>query len=172
MWWFDTWSDLARTALVGAAAYVTLVAVLRLAGKRTLAKLNAFDLVVTVAFGSTLSAILLNSAVSWSEGAVAFALLALLQVAVAWTSSRWPRSRVVVTAEPTLVLRDGRPIPRALRDERVTREDLNHAVRGSGAGSLASVAAIVLETDGSLSVISESELGDGSALSDVEGARA
>jgi uncharacterized membrane protein YcaP (DUF421 family) len=47
--WFDSWADLARILAVGAGAYGGLVLVLRLSGKRTLAKLNAFDLVVTVA---------------------------------------------------------------------------------------------------------------------------
>jgi hypothetical protein len=50
--------------------------VLRVSGKRTLAKLNVFDFVVTVALGSTLATILLNSTVSWAEGAVALAVLA------------------------------------------------------------------------------------------------
>ena len=49
---------------VSAAAYVTLVVTLRLSGKRTLAKLNAFDFVVTIAIGSTLATILLNTTVS------------------------------------------------------------------------------------------------------------
>ena len=165
--WFDSWSDLWRTLIVGGASYLTLVAVLRLSGKRTLAKLNAFDLVVTVAFGSTLATVLLNSSVSWAEGAVAFGLLAALQFAVAWTSARWPRARGAVTARPTLLLRDGQPIPGAMGSQRVTREQVMQAVRGSGLGSLASVAAVVLETDGSLSVVSGQQLGDGSALQDV-----
>ena len=76
--WFDTWSDVWRTVAVGTAAYVTLVVVLRTSGKRTLAKLNAFDLVVTVAFGSTLATILLTKDVSWAEGTTAFATLAAL----------------------------------------------------------------------------------------------
>lgn len=59
--WFDSWSDLARVLAVGASAYVTLVVVLRAAGKRTLAKLNAFDLIVTIALGSTLATILLSA---------------------------------------------------------------------------------------------------------------
>jgi len=58
------WSDLARILLVGAAAYVTLVVILRTSGKRTLAKLNAFDLVVTVALGSTLATIFLDKNVT------------------------------------------------------------------------------------------------------------
>jgi uncharacterized membrane protein YcaP (DUF421 family) len=71
--WFDSWSDILRVVLAGSAAYAWLVALLRVSGKRTLAKLNAFDLVVTVAFGSTLATILLSSDVSWSEGAAALA---------------------------------------------------------------------------------------------------
>src|SRR5699024_3842680 len=100
--WFDTWSDILRVLAVGAAAYVTLVVVLRLTGKRTLAKLNAFDLIVTVALGSTLATILLNADVSWSEGLAAFAVLAVLQLVVTWTQTRAPRSRTVITARPTL----------------------------------------------------------------------
>ena len=72
---FQDWQGLARTAVVGALAYVTLVLFLRISGKRTLAKLNAFDLVVTVALGSTLSAILLQESIALTEGALALGLL-------------------------------------------------------------------------------------------------
>jgi uncharacterized membrane protein YcaP (DUF421 family) len=89
--WFDSWFDIGRVLAVGAAAYLTLVVTLRLSGKRTLAKLNAFDFVVTIAIGSTLATILLNTTVSWSEGAAALALLAALQFAVAWSTVRLRR---------------------------------------------------------------------------------
>jgi uncharacterized membrane protein YcaP (DUF421 family) len=167
--WFDSWSDLVRVAVIGASAYLTVVLVLRLSGKRTLAKLNAFDLVVTVALGSTLATILLNSDVSWTEGALALVVLALLQSLVAWGTVRWPGGRKVVTARPTLLLRDGRALPGALREERVTMDEIRQAVRASGSGDLASIAAVVLESDGSLSVIPSDELGNGSSL---EGVRA
>lgn len=165
--WFDSWSDIGRTITVGAAAYVTLVLVLRATGKRTLAKLNAFDLVVTVAFGSTLSAVLLSKDVSWAESATAFATLALLQLVVAWTSTRWAVTRSVVTARPTLLLLDGQPLAGEASSQRVSRADLLQAVRASGAGSLSSVAAVILETDGSFSVVSSDSKGDFSALADV-----
>ena len=86
--WFDDWSDIVRVLIVGTAAYVGLVALLRISGKRTLAKLNAFDLVVTVAFGSTLATILLSSDVSYAEGVTALVLLAVLQFVAAMISSR------------------------------------------------------------------------------------
>jgi len=167
--WFDTWSDLARVAVVGSAAYVTLVVVLRFSGKRTLAKLNAFDLTVTVALGSTLATVLLSSDVSWAEGAVAFAVLAALQLLVSWSSARLPRGRSVVTSQPTVVLRHGRPDHVALREQRLTEGELRQAVRSTGLGGLDQVAAVVLESDGTLSVIPTSRIGDGSALADLHG---
>jgi uncharacterized membrane protein YcaP (DUF421 family) len=169
--WFDSWSDLGRILAVGACAYLTVVVVLRLSGKRTLAKLNAFDLVVTVALGSTLATILLSSDVSWTEGALALVLLAAAQFVVAWVTVRRPQLRQVVTSGPTLVFRDGEPVLAALREQRVTLDEIRQAVRGSGSGDLSSVAAVVLESDGSLSVVSRSQLGDGSALEGVRGTR-
>lgn len=165
--WFDSWDDLLRVLLVGSAAYVTLVVVLRVSGKRTLAKLNAFDLVVTVALGSTLATILLSADVSFAEGAVALGLLALLQLLVAATTARLPGGRSVVTARPTMVLRDGELLPGALRDQRLTEAEVRQAVRSTGTGDLSQVAAVVLESDGTLSVISASQAGDRSALVDV-----
>lgn len=167
--WFDSWSDIGRVLAVGAAAYLTLVMTLRVSGKRTLAKLNAFDFVVTIALGSTLATILLNTTVSWSEGATALALLAALQFAVAWSTVRLRRTRSVMTAGPTLLLCDGTPRYDALRLQRVTLDELRQSVRGVGTGDLRAVAAVVLETDGTLSVITTSQFGDGSALEGVQG---
>lgn len=167
--WFDSWSDLVRVALIGTTAYATVVLILRLTGKRTLAKLNAFDLVVTVALGSTLATILLSSDVSWTEGALALLVLALLQSLVAWATVRRPGLRAVVTARPTLLLRDGAALPAALRSERVTMDEVRQAVRATGSGDLADIAAVVLESDGSLSVIPAEKLGSGSSLDGVRG---
>ncbi|MCK5751187.1 MAG: DUF421 domain-containing protein [Mycobacterium sp.] len=162
--WFDDWSDIVRVLIVGTAAYVGLVALLRISGKRTLAKLNAFDLVVTVAFGSTLATILLSSDVSYAEGVTALVLLAVLQFVAAMISSRLRLGRAVITARPTLLLRDGAVLDEALLEQRISADEIRQVVRASGAGSLAAVAAVVLETDGTLSVISADLLGDGSAL--------
>lgn len=167
--WFDSWSDVGRVVAVGAAAYVSLVLLLRVSGKRTLAKLNAFDFVVTVALGSTLATILLNSKVSWADGVSALVLLVALQLAVAWAGSRVPWARKVVTAEPTVLVQHGEVLHEALLRQRVTRSEVNQAVRRTGQGALGQVAFVVLETDGTLSVISRDRLGDGSALSDVPG---
>lgn len=127
--------------------------VLRISGKRTLLKMNAFDLVITVALGSTLASAVLDAGVPLAESVVAFAALAALQSIVAYAQTRSPRIDALVKSEPRLVVRDGRPLPGALRAERLTESEVRQAVRASGRGSLEEVAAVVLETDGSLSVI-------------------
>lgn len=54
--------------MVGVLADISLVLLLRLSGRQMLSKMNAFDLVVTVALGSTFATILLNRDVSRAEG--------------------------------------------------------------------------------------------------------
>ncbi len=150
---FDTWFGLLRVLVVGTAAYAALVLLLRASGKRTLAKLNAFDLVVTVALGSTLATVLLSESVALAEGLLAFVLLVGLQYAVAWLSVRSPRFDALVKSEPSLLLHRGRFLDGSMRRQRVTREEVVSALRSSGLARPEDAAAVVLETDGSLSVV-------------------
>ncbi|MQM26871.1 DUF421 domain-containing protein [Glycomyces albidus] len=167
---FDSWGGLLRVAVIGACAYVSLVVVLRLSGKRTLGKMNAFDLVVTVALGSTLATVLLSSEVALAEGVLALAVLVGLQLAVAWISVRSQRFRAAVKSRPTLLAWQGRLRDRALREQRVSRAEVLQAVRSKGLGGLDQVTAVVLETDGTFSVIPAASAGNLGALGDVPGA--
>lgn len=164
---FDTWHDLLRVVVMTALAYAALVLILRLAGKRSLAKLNIFDFVVTIAFGSTLATVLLSRDVSFAEGALAFAILALLQWIVSALSVRSGWFKRLIRADPRLLLRDGRLLEQAMREERITRGEVEAAVRKKGHGSLDAIAAVILETDGELSVIAHSDAADRSALQSV-----
>lgn len=150
--WFDSWSDVGRVVAVGAVAYLTLVLVLRLSGKRTLAKLNAFDLVVTVALGSTLSAILLQESIALAEGATALALLIAMQYVVTALSVRSERFAGLIRSDPTLVVHRGRCCTAAMRRERLTEAEALSAIRSSGGLSIADAETVILETDGTLSV--------------------
>ena len=150
---FQSWSGVLRVVVVGVLAYAALILVLRLTGKRTLSKLNAFDLIVTVALGSTLSSILISQSVALVEGLVALALLVLLQFAVTWTTVRWPDLRDVVTADPSLLLSDGRPCRRTLRRERVSESEVLQAIRDKGGQALEDAEAVILQSDGGMAVI-------------------
>jgi uncharacterized membrane protein YcaP (DUF421 family) len=149
---FEDWAGIGRVLLVGVLAYAALVALLRVSGKRTLSKMNAFDLVVTVALGSCLATVILSKGTALAEGVVAFALLIGLQRLVAAASVRSERAQALVKATPALLLR-GRMLPEALRRERMTTEEVLAALRAEGIADPAEAAAVVLETDGSLSVL-------------------
>ena len=152
---FDSWAGLGRVLVVGTLAYIILVLFLRISGKRTLTKLNAFDLVVTVALGSTLATVLLSKSVALAEGVLALALLIFLQFAITWLSVRSPHFQSVIKAEPTLVLHRGRFLDGAMRTQRITREEVLAALRADGIANVGEVAAVVLETDGSISIIKD-----------------
>ena len=164
----SSWISLIRVLVVGPLAYVALITVLRVSGKRTLAKLNAFDLVVTVALGSTFATVLLSKDVALLDGVLAFVTLAALQFGVAWISKRSSMIETLVKAQPRALLVDGAYCTDALRSERITQEEVMAAVRGSGHGDLKQIAAVVLETDGSLSVVTGSQASDRSALANLK----
>lgn len=154
---FNGWFTLLRTAVVGILAYAALILFLRFSGKRTLAKMNAFDLVVTVSLGSTLATITLSSDVALAQGLLALALLIALQFVMTWSSVRWGWVRRLITGEPSLLLLRGRFLEGALRRTRLTEAEVRAAVRSQGLPSIEAVEAVVLETDGSLSVIAKAQ---------------
>ena len=155
---FQGWSGIVRTIIVGTLAYAFLVVSLRVSGKRTLAKLNAFDLVITVAFGSCLASILLSEGVALAEGAAGLVLLISLQYGVTALSVRSEGFARLVRSEPTLLLRAGEMLPRAMRHARITPEELRTVARTGGHAELDTIDAIVLELDGSFSVMAETDV--------------
>ena len=150
---FQSWSGIVRTLIVGTIAYSFLVFSLRVSGKRTLAKLNAFDLIVTVALGSTLASILLSESVALAEGVTALVLLIGLQYVVTALSVRSETFAGAMRSEPTLLLRDGKPLHEAMQKARVTKAELETVVRTGGQRGFEDIAAVILESDGSFSVI-------------------
>lgn len=149
----DTWAGVLRVVIVGTAAYAALIFMLRISGKRTLGKMNAFDLIVTVALGSTLATVLLDTGVPLAEGIAALMLLICLQYLITWLSVRSSRVEQFVKSEPTLLVHDGSYLIDALRRQRVTRDEIGAALRATGRTGIAEVRSVVLETDGSMTVI-------------------
>ena len=150
---FDSWSGLWRVLIVGIVAYVGLVVMLRVSGKRTLSKMNAFDLVVTVALGSTLATVLLSDSVALAEGMVALALLICMQYLITVVSVRSQRFRDLIKSEPSLLVHRGQYLEATMRRQRISPEEIRSALRQAGHDDEAWVQAVVLETDGSLSVV-------------------
>lgn len=165
---FGGWEPIARILVVGGLAYVSLVFLLRVTGKRTLARMNAFDFIITVALGASFGRILTARSVALVEAIAAFSLLIFLQYAVTWLQVRSPRFAGTITAPPSLLYFRGRFLRDAMRRERVTEAELKTAIRQHGAGSFDEVEAVVLESDGRFAVVKTGKAGDASALEGLD----
>ena len=100
-------------------------------------------------------------------GFAAFGVLATLQALVSWTTARVGRGRSVVTAAATVLVRDGVLDEAALRAQRLTQGEVRQALRSNGVGGLDMVGVVVLESDGTLSVVTRDAVGDGWALREL-----
>ncbi len=163
---FSGWSGIIRILVVGVLAYVALVLALRTSGSRTLAKMHAYDLVVTVALGSTLATVILSKNVALAEGLTAFVLLIGLQFLITWLTIRSPMVGNLVTAEPVLLFYQGSFLRDQMRRSRVVEDEVRSVTREQGLASLDDVEAVVLESDGTFSVVQRSG-GTSSALGDL-----
>lgn len=166
---FDGWYGLVRVFIAGLIGYPALVLILRASGKRTLSKMNAFDLVVTVALGSTLATVLLSKQVAILEGVLAFALLVGFQFVITWLSVRSEWVQRIVKSQPSLLYYRGHFQHEALRRERLTTNEIRATLREQGYCGLAQVEAVILETAGELSVLSKRDDGRCDTLCDVQG---
>lgn len=153
--WFDNWSGIWRIGITALVVYAALIAILQFAGKRSIAKLNIFDLVVTVALGSVLSSIILTKSIAIAEGIAAFVFLAILQWSVSFLSVRWGWFKQIIRSDARLLLKDGEFLEDEMKSERVTFGEIEAAIRKQGHGEIENIAAVVLETDGSFSVIKD-----------------
>jgi uncharacterized membrane protein YcaP (DUF421 family) len=165
---FDNWSQLIHILFTGTLAYVAIVIILRISGKRTLAQMNAFDFIVTVALGSALATAMLSKDTPLAEGLAGLGLLVLLQYVVSWVYVRFPAFNKLIKSEPRLLFYQGNFKEQALKEERVGKEELLQAARNQGILSLQQVEAIVLETNGQFSIIKTADQKADSTLRNVK----
>lgn len=153
---------------MAAIVYPLLILLLRVSGKRTLSKMNMFDFVITIAIGSTVATILLSKEVSFLDGIAALVSLIFLQYVVSFLSVRSPMFSKIIKGNPSLIFYRGTYLHRNMKKQRVREEEIRQAIRTAGQNNIESVEAVVLETDGSLSVISGAQGEKATSLQDVE----
>lgn len=139
---------LARPIIV----YLVLVALLRIFGKRELAQLNPFDLVVLLSLSNTVQNAIIGDDNSVTGGVIgAFGLLAInwLVVRVLFRSQRLTR---VLEGRSTVLIRDGQIDVKAMNREMLSREELLSAVHRQGFEGLQQVRKCELEPNGTFYV--------------------
>jgi uncharacterized membrane protein YcaP (DUF421 family) len=138
-----------RTAVV----YVLLWAVIRGTGKRELAELGPFDLVLLIVLGDVVQQAVTQEDMSITGGLIVVATMGLIVVAVGELTRRSKRARGIIEGHPTTVVSDGAVAEEAMRIERLPMADLLEAARSKGIDDLASVSYAILEPNGRFSFI-------------------
>ena len=164
---FDGWHGPVRIAVLGLAGYAALIIMLRLSSKRTLAEMNVFDFVYIVVVGDLLAIMMLDENVSLAEGLAGIGVLLGIKVFLGWLTTRSKVAEHVINGEPTLLVRRGRFLHEAMRAQRVTEREILASVREQGVADLGDVEAVVLETNGTFSVVHVGAPREASTLKDV-----
>ena len=136
-----------------AVAFLFVYLLTRVIGRRELSSMQPFDLIMLVMIGDLVQQGVTQNDFSVTGSVLVGTTIALMTVAVSYTSFRFPRLRPLLDGEPVIVVEDGKPIDRNLRRNRITLEELAAAARAEGIGSLDSVRWAVLETNGKISFL-------------------
>ncbi len=138
-----------RTAIV----YLFLIAAIRISGKREVGQMSVLELIVVLVISDAVQNSMVGDNSSIWGGLVAVTTLLTLDFGLKTLAGRSKRLRTAIEGEPRLLVRDGRLLEKALREEGLEPDDVRAAVRAHGLARIEEVRLAVLETDGRISVI-------------------
>ena len=149
----DIGSSLPEVVLRTAIVYLFVVTALRLSGKREVGQMSVLELVVILVISDAVQNSMVGDNTSLWGGLVAVTTLLALDFSLKALTRRSRKLREAVEGEPRLLVRDGRLLQKAIREEGLEVEEVRAAVRSHGLARIEDVRLAVLETDGSISVI-------------------
>ncbi|CAN7270561.1 DUF421 domain-containing protein [Knoellia sp. LjRoot47] len=133
------------------AIFLLLWLVIRVSGKREVAQLSAFDMIMVVTLGDLVAQGVVQEDYSLSAAALAVTTFCVLSLLLAWTHYRFPVTRPLLSGRARVVVRDGAPLLEVLSSEHLTIEDVEEAAREKGIRRLRDIELCVLEVDGGFS---------------------
>lgn len=152
-----TWTEKVLRPVI---VYTALVIMLRLFGKRELAQLNPFDLVVILSLSNTVQNAIIgpdNSLIGGLVGAVALLLINFI-----FSRLKYSSKSVEAAAEgvPVTLVSKGKPDPQQLRRELITERDLDIIAHQNGLENAEEIEKLVLDPNGSFLVDGKDEIKD------------
>jgi uncharacterized membrane protein YcaP (DUF421 family) len=143
------WELVLRCAVI----YLVMVFGLRLFGKREVGQFTLFDIVLVLLIANAVQPAMTGPDSSLVGGLIIIATLLALNFAVGRLREHSPVVRALVQSHPTIIARDGRWLPEALRREGIDEDESAAALREHGLDSVEACKLAVLETDGTISVV-------------------
>lgn len=140
---------IARAAII----YFAVLVGLRLAGKREVGQLTILDLVVLLLIANAVQNAMVGADTSLLGGLIAAGTLLTINRLLAYFRLRSAKLRHLLQGTPTILVLHGKPIEEHLRREGIDEDTLAAALREHGIASIEQADTVVLETDGSISVV-------------------
>lgn len=144
---------LIRTMII----YVVLILIMRLMGKRQIGELEITDLVTTLLISEIASLPITNQELPVLYAVIPMITLLILEVLSSVILIRVPWLKNTVSARPTVIIQNGRLQQRALRDLRMSLDELMSEIRQQGLTDLSQVEDAILEKNGKLTVLPKAE---------------
>ncbi|MDQ7907628.1 DUF421 domain-containing protein [Phytohabitans sp. ZYX-F-186] len=145
------WADAIAVVVAAVVSYAALLLLIRLTGRRLLARLSVPDHAAGVAVGAVMGRAILGHTPTLLAGVVGLATLFGLHCAAVYGRGR--RLHRLVRTPPVLLVADGTVLPAQLRRAGISQDELRQRIRLAGVGCYRDVAAVVLETTGAISVL-------------------
>ncbi len=143
------WQLVVRSVVI----YAALLIGLRLFGKREVGQFTVFDLVLVLLVANAVQPAITGPDNSVAGGLVIIVSLFVLNWAIASVRGRSPLLRSLLEGKAAIVARDGQWMPAALKRAGLDIDDCTMALREHGFQDVSEVSLVVLETDGSISVV-------------------
>jgi uncharacterized membrane protein YcaP (DUF421 family) len=134
-------------------AYVFIITLLRLTGRRELSSMGPTDLVLLVVMGDLIQNGVTQSDMSVTGVTIAVTTFALLSVASSYLVFKSRRAQKIIEGTPIILVEDGTLVEANLRTERMTREDVMEEARAQQIENFDEIKWAVLESNGSVSFI-------------------
>jgi uncharacterized membrane protein YcaP (DUF421 family) len=139
--------------LRAAFAYIFIVFLLRIVGRRELSSMGPSDLILLVVIGDLVQNGVTQSDYSMTGVVLAVTTFGLLAVGTSYLVFKSKRAAGVIEGVPLILVEDGKPIDRNLRSERLTLEDVMEEARSHEVENVDQIKWAVLESNGAVSII-------------------
>lgn len=150
----SVWEKVLRTV----AVYLVLAVLIRLAGKRDLAQLNAFDLVVMLLLSNVVQNAVIGPDNTLLGGVIGAIVLVVVNAGIVRAARRNDRISRLLEGTSTTLARDGRWDDEALRHEGLRKADAEAALRRQNANSVHDVETVSIEPGGAIVATLREEL--------------
>ncbi|MCX7569296.1 DUF421 domain-containing protein [Tumebacillus sp. DT12] len=141
------------TSLRTLVGFVVLLMLTRILGKKQISQMTFFTYITGIALGNIAGDMVVHRDITVLDGVTGMVLWAVLTLVVEFASLKSSKARVLLDGEPTIVIKEGRVLERAMASNRLNMDDLSMLLRNKDVFSVGEVDYAILEPNGELSVL-------------------